>query len=75
MQWCILYSVCASANRGGSRESQGDKKKSGLVFVISLCCLTSYIFPVSAVKKAGVFGDIIAPCGLAKQQHKAPKDT
>lgn len=32
----------------------------------------SHIFPISVVEKAGVFGYVIAPCGQAKQQHKAP---
>lgn len=43
---------------------------------ISSCSYCSVLFdicPSPAVEEAGILGDIIAPCGQAKQQQECPE--
>ncbi len=55
------------AKRKEGKESKGDKKYDWLSFCDRFVLPhMSHIFRISAVEKAGVFGDIIAPCGQAK---------
>ena len=50
------------------------KKETKNISSFSYCSVLFHIFPSPAVEEAGIFGDIIAPCGQAKQQRKCPEE-